>query len=825
MDFSPQPKKFRYTLNIRGVDTEVLENAPDGWLDTAIKYTRSQVYNGLLRSFTLPLKFTFKGATLLRNEFYKYGFMSLVKILIEKLMPSISGMIWGYGTLYDGKIDFSGSETVDSLGNFAVNAINNDFSTNVDAYDGVQYAIPLQGAETINIQLTALTLKETATFLPGQPPDNHIHADYFPPMQLVNNTQNSVSYSSQQVVYSQLRTPDFSTDGSNFFYSRVSGKLLLTGSIQAVSINQGLDGDKTLQLLIINQTGTTRYTIISETLAEDTIKNYNINLNLTLNVAQNERLFLFQRVVEAEAENVGMTIIGGQLNLSYNTISPPTMCQAVPANYLYKQLLQAMNVNTDSGPNLPVPSQSYLLDPALNGLLKNLYITCSDSIRSGIGSMYTSADNIFEGIYLVLSGTATYNGNNYNAGQSFAFVQGILQFTGDGIVQKTQSFVIGIVFNTGDTLQAGGTYLVGGVAGSFITYNSIDYPVGRFFTYVFGQDTFTGSDDSSYVLETSEAPQMIISFSDFFKSIKSVMGGQAAFGVENGICFLEDLGYVYRAGLAKTDLGNVTNFKYSPATDMMCNSIQIGYKDQQYDQINGFQEVNSTDVFTGPNQTPATQLDLVSIIRADPYGIETLRISEANTSASRSDNDLFFIWKKDDPEAIIPLTGGGNFTYYNPLRTEGLMFVDGVPQITGVDPSYYNWKITPKQNLLRGSNYLASIFYNFEGYQLTLSSALKNSGLVTIDNTGRRVAESDPVLFSSLPAPYFIPIYCSFNPGLTQDALQLIDSAPYSDMNANVNGVAMKVFINEISVDEGQNSQQDFKTLLTPANDLTKLIV
>jgi hypothetical protein len=810
MDFTPQPKKFRYTLNIRGVDEEVLENAPDTWLNTSIKFTRSQTYSGLLRSYTLPLKFTYKAATILRNEFFVVGFISVVKILIEKLISIPMG--WDYATLYDGKIDFSAAETEDNETEFIGVAVNNDFSTNVDAYDSIKYAIPINVPQAINLELTPLKLKETATILPGSPPDGVIHSDYFPPITLVNNQQNSINASVQNVDYRQFRNPNYATDVSWFFNAQLDTKLYIQGTLNILSVNT-FAGDKDIRLDIVDQNGNSVYKILEyNPISNGDIKKDTVNINTILNITKGTRLFLYMRIVNPEADGVGMTISGGQLNLSYQTISPSSMCKAVPAYYLFEQLLQAMNVNTDSGPNLPVPNRSFLLDPALNAPLKNLYITCSESIRAAVGSIYHAGDTIFDGVYKVLSGTATYNGNNYVTGTSFTFAQGVFTFTGDGVVQKTSSISTGNVYNPGDTLQAGGSYLVGGDAGTYIVYNSIRRNVGDFFDYVLGQDTFTGSDDSSYVLQTAEAPQMIISFADYYQSIKSIQGGDCAFGVDNGIAFIETLSNVYRKTGARVNMGNVNNWKFKPATDMMANAIDIGYKDQQYSVINAFAEVNSTQTYTTALLSPQTKLNLVSVIRADPYGIEEIRVTQQNTAASRSDNDLFFVWVKDAPEETEPVE------YYHPLTTETLT------SITGVDPSYYNWFLSPKQNLLRGSSYLASIFYNMKGYQITLANALKNNAMVTIDNNGRRVAEADPINISSLTAPYFIPMYCQFNPGIEGSVGDMVNSTPYADMKANVNGVVVKFFISEITLDESQNSQQEFKTLLSPDNDLTKFV-
>lgn len=817
-----QPNKFQFILNIRGVITEVLANAPDGWLNTAIKYTRSNVYQGLFRGETLATKYVTRAASLLRNEFYTAGVLGFVKVAINLLNPAT----WGYNTIYNGRLDFSTAE--DDLASFTVNSISDDFTVNLNANDGVDYMIPvdtdLSGnpvAAAVNIELPPLTVRESATFVPGAPPDGVIHSDYFPPMDLAFNQQNSVNYSSKAVQYGQLRGPDWATSQQNFFCSRVDGKLKITGSIQVK-----LDADfasHTLKLYIINDSGTIRLSIVSVT-GIIVPGSFTFNFNQVLPVATNEKLFLYMQQVDAESANTGITITGGSIQLDYDTVSPATMCKALPASYVFGQLLQAMNTNTDSGPNQPVPFKSDLL----TGPMSQLMITCSDSIRNALGSIVNAGQTVFPGIYEVIQGTVNYGTSTFTLGEKFPYQPGVLTFTGTGVLQKIVSGFVGAVYNPGDPLQAGGTFVVGGDPGTFVTYNAINYNPGQTFKFVLGQDTFTGSDDTSFVEQVGIATQLIINFKDFFQSIYGVQGGNCSFGIETianpdpvaritqptvGRCFIENLAYVYRGTIGNLDAGKVdTDIKIQPAADLIPNSIIVGYNDQQYSTLNGYSEVNSTQTYITSIVNPKKQLNLVSVIRADPYGIEEIRVSQNDTAASRSSNDNFFIYKLADSQTV------GDVTYYLPLTTEQLT------SIVGVDPSYYNWIISPKQNLLRGAPYLASIFYNMGGYSLTLSAAPKNTAMVTTNTAGKIVSEAAPVLIASLGKPLFLPFYASFKPGIEQGGLQMIDSIPYGFIKFTYNGTQYKMFAQEITVDIGQNSQQQFKGLLTPGNDLTTLI-
>lgn len=803
-------KRFKWFLNPRGTGDVELENAPEGWVDTNITHARSSKYSGLVRTFTLPLKLVKQGAFIARLEFWVHMLTGNVAFTVTRLIDGITN----YKPLFSGKLDFS--KAVDTLTTFDVPAIPNDFTANIDAYDSVQFAIPLDTDAAINLELTPIILNEIANLLPQGPPDGNVHSDYFPPIQVVNNQQNSVSTSVQSVPYGQLRNPDFSTSGNWFYTCRFTGKLYISGSLTVNIASAG--GTNQLRLHIVNQTGAIVYSFYDQTLGPGIVitNGVVININTAFDVTVGERLFLYMQQVDSETGATGITITAGELDLSYQTSSPASMCKALRGSDLFGLLLQAMNINNDSGPNLPVPYQSYLLDK-----MKQVVYTSADSIRAATGSIYRAADGLFPGTYTVLAGTANYDGGVYTASDVFSYVNGVENFTGGGVVQKSASITVGAVYNIGDTLQAGGTYLVedNGTGGT-VVYNGVTYSNGQEFTYVLGQTTFTGSNDSMFVKQLTESPQIIISLADFFQDALSEVGGQAALGVENGTVFLEDLGYVYRKGINNVSLGLVDKTtKFEPAIDLLYNKIKAGYNDPELGPINGAQEVNSTQSWTSVLLTPQKELNLVSTIAAAPYYIENIRITQNDSVASRSNNDTVKVWIKASPEPAIGGSGiFAGFKYWHPMRSEGYI------SLTGVDPSYYNYMLSPKQCLLRGGAYLASIFYNMKGYQLTMASALKNSAMVFTGLDGTRISESEPISISDLPPPLFCPIYATVVPGMHDTVLDMIDSIPYADLNFDFNGVNTKAFISKFSFQVGNDKPTETKLLLTPDNDLTKYI-
>lgn len=810
MNLNSLIKQFRWFFDIRGIETDELPNAPVGWRDLLIEYSRSKTYTGLLRTITGQLDFSGKAAFLLRREYAKYRLLARMnfRILEDSRQPYNT-----YQNIYTGQIDFS--KKVDKQGTFTAGAKTLDFSQNIDAYDSQEYAIPLTGG--INLELPGIELTENPELIFNVTSDFRSNA--FFQITIAQYSQLSVSPSiSTDSGFRQTDTPLFDKSNPNFFFiSRVGGKIQLQGNISA-SVNSGR-----FQFNIYKSDGSLVKTLY-ETPNLTVTTQQNFNWNFIADIAKDDRLFFYIKRTGGTLNSFQGVQINGpsSLLLNYNTITPPTMCQALRGNQLFAGLLKAMNINQDSGPNLPVSYSSYLLANSLAPLV----FSCSDSIRAAQGSIFNAGDTIGPGIYKVITpGPVIYSGTTYTQNQRFTFVQTATTFTGSGAIQKIQSIIVGNVYNIGDSLQAGGTYLVEGLNGGSVIYNSISIPIGGTFKFVLGQDTFTGSDPSMFVKQIAVDPVIIISFADFFQCLKSVQGGDCAFGVTpyvaannnpdelakqlTGIPFIETLANVYRAGINQISLGNLSkDWQGECALDMMYNTIDVGQKDQQYDAINGYSEVSSTQSYASALLTPIAKLNLVSPVRFDPYGAETVRITQNDTAASRSDNDTWGFWINTTPVSSTP------FEYYRPLGSEGLS-----QPIVGVPASYYNWMLSPKRNLLRGSRYLASIFYNMPGYQLRLTAYKKNVSMRTVALDGIMVSESDPVEISNLGRPYFIPEYFSDTiPTLP------IEFSPYADLNFNINGFNWKAFVVDYKINPATGKPQPVKFLLSPDNDMSRSV-
>ena len=331
------------------------------------------------------------------------------------------------------------------------------------------------------------------------------------------------------------------------------------------------------------------------------------------------------------------------------------------------------------------------------------------------------------------------------------------------------------------------------------------YPTQSFLLKEWEQLTITCGD----AIRQLDGAKLKISFTDLFKSISGVTC--AGHAVENGVATLEYRRSYYRASKSLSMLDS-KDVEITSALDLMFNSITAGYKDQTYDEINGRDEVNSQQTYVIDTYAPVATLDITSTIRADAYGIEFLRINldGKETTDSDSDNDPFFLFVEQNAVSGV-----------YPVQTSG----NAGAVITGVraGSSYYNWQISPHNNLLRWGAWIHSVFYGNDGYQIRFASGLKNTAMTVMVN-GQLTIESSNVQVSELAAPYFMPYYANFTTMLPYDFWRYINASVYGYGEFSYIGSVLKGYFIEASIDLAANSERDFKLLLTTDNNMLEFI-
>lgn len=318
----------------------------------------------------------------------------------------------------------------------------------------------------------------------------------------------------------------------------------------------------------------------------------------------------------------------------------------------------------------------------------------------------------------------------------------------------------------------------------------------------------TNPDDTISVIAAS--PSVKTNLNDFFQSTNAVTN--CGLGVENGTAVLEGKDYFFQRTIKSASFGKANwTTGLTVNANYLYNTIKGGYPNQTYDEVNGRDEFNSETNYSTPVSAVAgatKELNLQSVYRADMYGIEYTRINLSGKTSvdSGSDNDTFFIYANPGLTA--------------PEGAEALGYYSGVT----AGNTLYNWRISPKRNLLRHGSFLRSCFFRLENYRIKFGSALKNKDLVTTDLQNLSVKESADILIGSLDPPLFIPYNIGINTQMSRDFLTFVDSNPRSYVDFEFEGNIYKAFLTDFKFNIAKDSSQDFTGLFTPDNDLTKLI-
>lgn len=263
----------------------------------------------------------------------------------------------------------------------------------------------------------------------------------------------------------------------------------------------------------------------------------------------------------------------------------------------------------------------------------------------------------------------------------------------------------------------------------------------------------------------------------------------------------------YYSGNVLYDLGEAADGSFSVKEEWMGSSIKVGYPNQDYDDVNGKDEFNNTHIYKTPLSRVTTEIDLTAKYRADPYGIEFIRINleGKTTTDNKGDTDIFML------DVIID---GGIYKLNRPSYSA----------ITGVinTETIFNTRLTPKNILLNHGAWLHSVMWKQDAKNFTYTTTEKNSLLSTTLN-GKTITENADAVIGSLANPYFYPIEFK-GKFIVPENVQQIINGNYGKFQFRWKGNTWKGYLLEASQKPSGNEEQEWTLLLSIDNDLTKLI-
>lgn len=375
------------------------------------------------------------------------------------------------------------------------------------------------------------------------------------------------------------------------------------------------------------------------------------------------------------------------------------------------------------------------------------------------------------------------------------------------------------------------------------------------------------------------------SLDDFWQFVDSVfMAGQAI--TPDGLSFeIEDRAKYYTES-DEIDLGSITDLKITPAVDIMANTYKFGHQKQDIEDVNGKRDPNGNNQFTGLTTKVVKEYNMVSSYKTGPYEIEILRINldGKNTTDDNSDNDVFAISAIaqspiaatvgfDNSLSAMFIGSAEGLQVGQKIRITGSGLNDGVYDILGITsallfqiitfaqsvqnetnqnvtiewltggyytlnrPAYSTLEgvphssifnlpfFTPKTMLLRHLRWIAGINYGLGTSKIKFTSGKdnKNTLLKTVLN-GVTIDEDKDESYSNV-TPMFIPFYVAFKTEVPIDLPEDLETNPNRTFKfTDEYGQDWKIFMRMGGFAPNDYTPQEFKGLLTPNNDIKRLI-
>lgn len=305
------------------------------------------------------------------------------------------------------------------------------------------------------------------------------------------------------------------------------------------------------------------------------------------------------------------------------------------------------------------------------------------------------------------------------------------------------------------------------------------------------------------------ATYLKITLGEYFKTYNVLYGG--GMSVESETARIERKSRYFDKDTVIADIGEAVDCRVEKAKEYKFNRIKIGFPSVTYDEVNGLDEYNTTHTYTAENNRESKELDLVTSVRADMWGIffEWVKYVLEESKDSASDNNAFILEVKTTPN------GGG---HYEPVTGADIVSLSGV-----IDPdNSFNPTLSPKHCFFRNGDYIRGGMYPQETKTIKFLSADKNPDMISNTGSGT-INENADVVVNTLDAPLFYPWIFTVDAPTTYELLTLLDANPYGVIRWTWRGVELEGFPIEVTVKPAIPEQSQIKLLGSPLNDMSLL--
>lgn len=319
---------------------------PDGWQEKSIKYGRSARYFGLIRSFSLPLKFIKDGATIVRNILYTQGTEAELFLVIHRIDKSFGGG-WKHKFFYRGELDLTKVEDNETF--VAVPVLEGDLFKSFKANENTTYELPLNVAAARIVKMDGLALQAKTTFtLTKSLAAQSLGRKQIIPMVFVGSQGNyfNLTFINDygdliNGANNELTTEDLTTSGRWLFKTNNKGviaNIRVSGEIVGSGGNAGNNwyAETSLGQLVLLGT-----IAVSGPLATPTPFDFNADITLQ----PGEAVFVYRSSTPFNTNGFWNYTGETKIEVTTKDKADPTYIKALPLSYVFQQIIKKM---TDS---------------------------------------------------------------------------------------------------------------------------------------------------------------------------------------------------------------------------------------------------------------------------------------------------------------------------------------------------------------------------------------------------------------------------------------------------------------------------------------------
>src|SRR5574343_445286 len=259
-------------------------------------------------------------------------------------------------------------------------------------------------------------------------------------------------------------------------------------------------------------------------------------------------------------------------------------------------------------------------------------------------------------------------------------------------------------------------------------------------------------------------------------------------------------------------LNSVSEVTKEVAREWIYNSVKVGYEKAEYEEVNGLEEYNNKFSWTTGLRNIKNELNIVSKVRADGYGIEFARRkpkTETPTEDTKYDNEIF---------KVILVDSGG----YKAKRNEGYDIVENIFS----PATAYNLDITHGRMLRKHGAVIRAGAEKYLDQPLKFTFSEQKADMKTQRIGEASITENVDIDPNTLSAPLWIPELYKFKSILSRENLAKITLNPsgivkFSPQSADKTQEYFYGWIIEVDGDiDGQESEWTLLRVNTQNSDV-----